>query len=180
MTLYGGNMIFNEITNQETKMEIIVTNLRRYTFENKKTKSWVEQNTIGKTLNLFAGKTKLNVDEIRNDLDDNALADFHMDALDFVEYCIKNNIKFDTIILDPPYSLRKSMEMYEGRYSSKFKRIADRLDLILNKKGLVISFGYHSTFMGGVRNYYLDKMCVFAHGGSQHCTIAIIEKRNIT
>lgn len=157
------------------KLEIINTNLRRYTFESPKIKKWIESNSSGKVLNLFAGKTKLDLDEIRNDIDHEAVADYNEEALDFVLNW--RGCKFDTIILDPPYSYRKSMEMYKGNLNSRFKLIADNLDRILKKNGKIISFGYHSTFMGKKRNYYLDRMCIFAHGGAQHCTIAIIEKR---
>ncbi len=69
------------------------------------------------------------------------------------------------------------MEMYRGNLNSRFKLIADRIPEILTENGNVISFGYHSTYMGRKRNFYLDTMCIFAHGGAQHCTIAIIEKR---
>jgi hypothetical protein len=157
-----------------TKLELIKTNLRRYTFESPKIKKWVEDNSEGKCLNLFAGKTKLNLNEVRNDLDKEALADFNMDALDFVRNC---NDKFDTIILDPPYALRKAMEMYKGNYSSKFKQIADEIVKLCKPTTRIISFGYHSTFLGKVRSFELEKLCVFAHGGSQHCTIGIIEKQ---
>ena len=158
------------------ELELIKTNLRRYTFESPKTKKWVEQNSNGKCLNLFAGKTKLDIDEVRNDIDDSALKDFQMDALEFVKYAIKNNMFFDTIILDPPYAYRKAMEMYNGNYTSKFKQIADLIPKILKENGRVISFGYHSTFLGEKRKAQLTKLCVFAHGGAQHCTIGIIEE----
>lgn len=158
-----------------TELELVNTNLKRYTFESPKIKSWVEKNSNGKVLNLFAGKVKLNLDEIRNDIDLNMNADYHLDALEFILNYKGDN--FDTVILDPPYSYRKSIEMYKGNYTSKFKLIADFLPNILNYKGKVISFGYHSTFMGKKRNFNLNKLCVFAHGGAQHCTIAIIESR---
>jgi len=158
------------------KLELIRTNLRRYTFESPKIKKWVEDNSKGKVLNLFAGKTKLNLDEIRNDIDDEALKDYQMDALDFVNFAILKGFKFDTIILDPPYAYRKAMEMYNGNYTSKFKQIADNIIQILNDDGKIISFGYHSTFLGKKRNAELTLLCVFAHGGAQHCTIGIIEK----
>ena len=151
------------------------TNLRRYTFESPKIKKWVERNCKGKVLNLFAGRTKLDIDEVRNDLDDEALKDYQMDALDFVKFAIEEQMKFDTIILDPPYAYRKAMEMYKGNYTSKFKQIADLLPQIMKKDCGVISFGYHSTFLGKKRGAKLDKLCVFAHGGAQHCTIGIIE-----
>ena len=156
-----------------TEIELINTNLRRYTFESPKIKKWVEDRSKGKVLNLFAGKTKLNLDEVRNDIDGYMNADYDMDALDFVKSW--KGIKFDTIILDPPYAYRKAMEMYKGNYNSKFKLIADNLSRILKDDGIIISFGYHSTFMGKVRDFELKELCVFAHGGSQHCTIGIIE-----
>lgn len=162
-----------KIINYTTKLELINTSLRRYTFESPKIKNWVEHQCVGKTLNLFAGKTKLNINEIRNDIDIEAKADFHMDAYDFVKDCDE---KFDTVLLDPPYAYRKAIEMYKGNYSSKFKLIADEIPRILNKNGIVISFGYHSTFLGAKRGASLIKMCIFAHGGAQHCTIAIVEK----
>jgi hypothetical protein len=155
-----------------TELEIINTNLRRYTFESPKIKKWVEENSNGRCLNLFAGKTKLNINEVRNDIDNEMIADYHLDALEFVKQC---KDKYDTIILDPPYAYRKAMEMYKGNYTSKFKLIADEIPLILKKNGKVISFGYHTTFMGQKRGFELYKLCVFAHGGAQHATIGIIE-----
>ena len=159
----------------DLKLELVKTNLRRYTFESPKIKKWVEDNSEGKVLNLFAGKTLLNLDEVRNDIDEKvAIADYHMDCVDFVRNW--DGDKFDTIILDPPYALRKSIEMYNGNYTSRFKMLADKILVILQEGGKIISFGYHSTFMGNVRGFGLYKLCVFAHGGSQHCTIGIIEK----
>jgi len=163
-----------------TKIKLIKTNLRRYTFENKKIKKWTEDqcNKNGITLNLFAGKTKLNIKEIRNDIDIIVNAKYQYDALDFIKFWKNkhNNKKFSTVILDPPYSFRKAIEMYKGNYSSRFKRIADVLPDIITKNANIISFGYHSSFLGKKRGYKLLKMCVFAHGGAQHCTIAIVEK----
>lgn len=158
----------------KTKLELIHTNLKRYTFQNRKMKEWVELHSFGKVLNLFAGYTFLNLQECRNDIDKEAPAQYHMDALDFVRQWGVYN--FDTVILDPPYSYRKSMEMYNGNKASRFKMLADELPRILSPRHRVISFGYHSTFMGNKRGYELAKLCVFAHGGAQHCAIGIIEE----
>ena len=159
---------------EETVLELIYTNLRRYTFESPKIKQWVEKYAKGAVLNLFAGKTCLELNETRVDIDGNMNAHHHMDALDFVRKW--TGTKFDTILLDPPYSYRKSMEMYNGNYSSRFRLIADKVPEILSPGGRVISFGYHSTFMGKKRDFYLARLCVFAHGGAQHCTIGIVER----
>ena len=158
-----------------TKLTLIKTNLKRYTFQAPKMRAWVESRAEGRVLNLFAGNTKLTLNEIRVDLDKNMPADFHMDALDFVETWALGE-KFDTIICDPPYSYRKSMEMYNGHMNSRFKLVADALPRVIKPDGKVISFGYHSTFMGQKRGFALDELCVFAHGGAQHSTIAIVER----
>lgn len=159
-------------------IERIATNLRRYTFDNPAMRWWAEANSHGGVLNLFAGRNRLLLREIRVDSDSMMDADYHMDALDFILYWKEHGqCIFDTVILDPPYSYQKSMEMYNGSYSSRFKRIADELPSIVKDSASIVSFGYHSSFMGKARGYQLEKMCVFAHGGAQHCTIAIIEKK---
>ena len=149
--------------------------LNRYTFQVKPIKKWVEQNCKGKTLNLFAGKTKLNIDEIRNDLDKEVFADYQMDAVEFLRTW--KGKKFDTILLDPPYAYRKSMEMYKGIVCSPFKQLKDEIPRILNPEGIVITFGYHSIVMGKDRGFIVEKICLFSHGGAIHDTIATIEKR---
>lgn len=158
-----------------TKLILINTQLKRYTFESPKIRKWVESRAYGKCLNLFAGKIKLNLDEVRNDIDEHMLADYHLDAYDFVKNC---KDEYSTIILDPPYAYRKAMEMYNGNYSSRFKLIADEIPRLLTNDGQVISFGYHTTFLGKKRGFRLKELCVFAHGGAQHATIGIIEKIN--
>jgi len=163
------------MSNELTKLSLINTNLRKYTFMCPKIKKWVEDSSSGLVLNLFAGKVFLNLNEVRNDLDKSMNANYNKDALIFVKEW--KGKKFDTIILDPPYSYRKSMEFYNGNLNSKFKQIADNIERILNKDGIIISFGYHSTFMGKKRGYKLKELCVFAHSGSQHCTIGIIEQK---
>ena len=151
------------------KITYIPTTLNKYTFKSNKIREWVEDRAKGRVLNLFAGKVKLFLNEYRVDVDNNMIADSYIDAYEFVKTC---KDRYDTVLLDPPYAYRKAIEMYNGNYSSKFKLIADELTRITDR---VISFGYHSTFMGKVRGYGLEELCVFGHGGAQHCTIAIIE-----
>lgn len=154
--------------------EYIACPLHRYTFSVKPIREWVEWNCEGKTLNLFSGITKLAVDEIRNDLDLDAVADYHMDAVEFLRSW--NNGKFDTILLDPPYAYRKSMEMYKGIRCSPFRQLKDEIPRVLLQEGKVITFGYHSCVMGRNRGFGIEKICLFSHGGAIHDTIASIER----
>ncbi len=148
---------------QTPKFDYIKCPLHRYTFSVKPIREWVEKNCEGKTLNLFAGITKLNIDEVRNDLDAEALADYRIDALQFLRNW--KGEKFDTILLDPPYAFRKSMEMYKGVRCSPFRQLKDEIKNVINPNGLVITFGYHSNTMGANRGYIVEKICLFSHGG---------------
>lgn len=158
------------------------TPLYRYTFKNRKIRQWVERHCEGYVLNLFAGKTRLNANEIRNDLRGDLPCDYHLDALDFVlqwKDWVDDQIheKFDTIILDPPYSFRKSMEMYDGVKSSRFNQVKNNLSNIMNPNGIVITFGYHSNSMGKNRGFVQEHILLLSHGGSIHDTICVIERK---
>lgn len=161
------------------KLEYFVTPINRYTFQSKKIKRFVEKWCNGKILNLFAGKTSLNVNEVRVDISDEFKPDYCMEALDFIIYWKTNfKVKFDTIILDPPYSYRKAMESYNGNYVSSFRKLKNELNEIINDGGLVISFGYDSTGMSRIRGYRKLAIALFNHKGAHHDTIAIVEQKN--
>lgn len=160
------------------KFKYLKTPLYRYTFKNKKVKAWVEENAEGYVLNLFAGKYRLNCDEVRNDLDENMDAGFHMDALDFLKYWHENKlVKFNTVLLDPPYSFRKCMTKYNGVVSSRFYQVKNHILDILAPHGIVITFGYHSNSMGKNRGFKQEHLLVMSHGGAIHDTFAIIERK---
>jgi 16S rRNA G966 N2-methylase RsmD len=150
--------------------------LHRYTFDVPQIKKWVESVSVGKTLNLFAGKTKLSINETRNDLDPEALSEYHYDALQFCK--MWKGDRFHTIILDPPYAYRKSMEMYKGIVASPFKQLKDEILNIIAQNGRVVTFGYHSVSMGEKRGFKVYRVCLFSHGGAIHDTIATVEVLN--
>ena len=158
------------------KFTYMKTPLYRYTFKNKRVREWVEQHAEGKVLNLFAGKYRLNVDETRNDIREDMDADFHYDALQFVTNWDFH--KFNTVILDPPYAYRKSMEMYDGAISSPFNQVKNAIPNILSLHGIVITFGYHSNVMGSNREFKQEHILLMSHGGAIHDTIAVIERKD--
>ena len=147
---------------------------KKWTFEQPKLKLFVEQWCKGKVLNLFAGKTRLNVDEFRIDSSDEFKPDILIDALEFIKTTDK---KFDTIILDPPYSLRKSMEIYKGHYYSKWGLIINNLERVCNDKCRVIFFGYNSVGMSKKRGFEKIAICLVCHNGSHNDTIVTVEER---
>jgi DNA-binding PadR family transcriptional regulator len=77
-----------------------------------------------------------------------------MDALDCVKYLRAKGKKFDVVVLDPPYSYRKSMELYKGhRTSSGY----DLLTYIHDKYGFILSSGtLYSLLYSMERNYLVE------------------------
>jgi len=148
--------------------------LNRFTFKVKPIRHWVESTCEGRTLNLFCGPTKLEINEVRNDLNLDVPADYHLDALELLRSW--SGKKFDTVLLDPPYAFRKSMEMYNGIRCSPFRQMKDEIVKILNPGGLVITFGYHSNTMGKGRGFLTERIALFSHGGAIHDTIASVER----
>ena len=145
----------------------------RYTFEQPKLKLWVEKWCKGKVLNLFAGKTKLNVDEFRVDSNKDMVADYYGDAMEFLK---TTDLKFDTVVLDPPYSDRKSYEKYKGHYmGSKYTRVKRALLRVLNNGARVITFGYNSQGMGRTMNFRKIAICLVCHNGDHNDTISLVE-----
>jgi hypothetical protein len=148
--------------------------LHRYTFQKKPIREWVERTAEGPVLNLFAGKTRLALNEVRNDIDPEMPADYHLDALAFLHNW--EGPLFRTILLDPPYAFRKSMELYNGHICSPFRQLKDAAVNCLEPGGLVITFGYHSIVMGTLRRFTLERLALFSHGGAIHDTIAAAER----
>lgn len=148
--------------------------LHRYTFSVKPIRLWVERSCEGKVLNLFAGKTMLDLEETRNDMDIEMPAHFHLDALEFLRTW--DGPRFKTVLLDPPYAYRKSMEMYKGMVCSPFRQLKDEVVNCIEPGGKVITFGYHSIVMGSGRKFELERLALFSHGGAIHDTIATIER----
>ena len=159
------------------KFTYLKTPIHRYTFQSRRIRDWVETNYQGRVLNLFAGETKLSVNEIRNDLRQDSLAEYHLDALKFCQDW--RGEKFDTVILDPPYSYRKSMEFYAGKVQSPFNAMKDEICKIINKGAIVISFGYTSVCMGINRSFVLEHILLIHHVGAIHDTLASIERHQL-
>ena len=150
---------------------------KKYTFEMPQLKKWVEYQCEGLVLNLFCGPTKLSVDEVRVDQDPKMLADYHMDCRDFVEYAANSKIKFDTVIIDPPYTWRKSKEMYNGHMIGQLPRLKNELPDILSKQAKILQFGYDTVGMGAGRGFAKVGIALICHGGDSKDTLCVIERK---
>lgn len=123
--------------------------------------------------------------QVRNDLDTEANADYHMDALEFL--MSRKDGEFDGALFDPPYSFRQASECYKGNGKEKHtatvtsqKYWADcknELARIVKHGGVVIGFGWNSNGLGFNRGFQLESVRLLAHGGSQNDTIITIEQK---
>lgn len=167
------------------KFTYMKTPLYRMTFSNRRIREWVE-NEIAEyylVLNLFAGETRLKCkEEIRVDIRKEMDASYTMDALDFIidwekGVACQTKPRFGAVILDPPYSYRKSMTKYGGAVSSPLNQIKKYLPYVLTPNGIVITFGYHSNVMGEGRGFKQEHILLMSHGGAIHDTIAVVERK---
>ena len=157
------------------KLEYMLQPPKKWTFEQPKLKRWVEKWCIGDVLNVFAGKIHLNVlYEIRIDISPEFNPDICSDALSALMLC---NRKFDTIILDPPYNIRKGREKYHGKFKGRLRLIKELIPGILNDHGRVISLGYSSTGMGKKRGFKKIAICLVCHSGDHNDTICLVEEK---
>ena len=145
----------------------------KWTFQAKKVKKFVEDNCQGDVLNLFAGKTRLNIMETRVDMSDEFDPDVCVDAAEYLEL----PLTFDTIIYDPPWNERKSKEFYEGRYIGKFTKLKNGIVSLLDKSGIIISAGYEITNFGRSRGMLLTKLLVVNPKGEIRPYFISIEKQ---
>lgn len=154
---------------------------KKWTFEQPKLKEWVENWCEPKrgryVLNLFAGKIRLNVAEVRVDISPEFRPDYCISAEQFIKSCITEGVKFHTIILDPPYNLRKAREKYDGKYIGSFTKIKNLLPDILYPKGRVITLGYDTVGMSKSRGFEKIAVCIVCHGGDHNDTLCLVERK---
>jgi hypothetical protein len=148
---------------------------KRYTFEQPKLRRWVEGHVEGEALNLFAGRTRLDVNEYRVDIDPEMPADWHGDAAEFLEGF--EVLPFQTVIFDPPYNIRKAREKYGDRWIGKGTKLKNLIATKLPIGGVFISLGYDSVGMSKSRGFVKEALCVVCHGGDHNDTLCLVERK---
>ena len=160
---------------------------KKWTFEQPKLKEYVESwcTPSGEILNLFAGKVRLseNIHEVRVDLSEEFNPNVVMDAYEYVKMIIdrqkttNTDCTYDTVILDPPYNLRKAREKYEGKYIGSFTKIKNILGELLPPTGRVITLGYDTVGMSKSRGFKKIAVCVICHNGDHNDTLCVVEEK---
>lgn len=149
---------------------------KRYAFERENFRNWTESHCKGSVLNLFSGRTKLDIPELRIDNDEKAKADIYIDAMEFLK---TTNLKFDTIILDPSEKIRMNRIKFKERHEFEYEIYKNAIVDLLNDDGIVITVGYDSVGMGSDRGFEKIEICLVCHSAGQKDLIALIEQKKI-
>jgi predicted RNA methylase len=164
----------------ELNVQMLRANCYAYTFDDQKIMSLVRSLVKhGEVLNLFAGKNIVVGDETRVDLNKSLpRLDYVMDSFDFVQHAIMNrNLRYDTIIYDPPWNERKSKELYNGYYIGKFTKLKDDIVKLLKHGGVIISAGYEIDNFSQKRGMQLQHITVVNPSGEIRPFFITVEKR---
>lgn len=121
----------------------------------------------------------------KNDINPEAKADFHMDALEFLKG--RPNNSADGVFFDPPYSLNQLRQCYEAatkqkapghifnaRYNAQQK---DEIARIVKPGGKAICFGWNSVGVGKTRGFQHERVLMVCHGRMHNDTIVTVERK---
>jgi hypothetical protein len=122
---------------------------------------------------------------LRNDLNPNTEADYHMTAEEFLVHMKEQSA--GVVLFDPPYSPRQITECYQqiGRKVTTqdtqnarlYKTVKDELNRILRPGGVAICCGWNSMGMGLKRGYEMLEILLVPHGAAHNDTIVTVERK---
>lgn len=124
-----------------------------------------------------------------NDLDPQTGAQYHMDALVYLDWLIGSGCQADAVIFDPPYSPRQIAEVYRSvgrdvtgedtQNARLYRLVRARLHALLRPGGIALSFGWNSSGFGRKFGYELLEVLLVAHGGAHNDTICLAERKPV-
>lgn len=123
----------------------------------------------------------------RNDMNPNTAAQYHMDAVAFLERLAADGVKCDLAIMDPPYSPRQISECYaeaglkagmqDTQNAALYARTRAALLPVLTADAIVLSFGWNSSGMGIKNGFDPMEILMVCHGSAHNDTICMAERR---
>lgn len=165
------------MSDDSPELERIVASTHKWTFRVPEIRAAVEEHLEGRVLNLFAGDSRLNHNGeiVRNDINPDIDGDYHFDATEVAGQFPPQS--FDTVVLDPPFSIRNAILRYEDYNVGKWKLVADGVQEIARPGGVVITLGHNSTGLGKTRGFAKEKLYIFNHKGGHHDTFCLVERQ---
>ena len=123
---------------------------------------------------------------ISNDLDPTIPADYHLDALEFMN--LHDTSSADGVLFDPPYSPRQVSECYrdmdrvvdmQSTQSSFWGNLKKEIARVLKPEGVCITCGWNSGGVGKGLGMELVEVLLVSHGGWHNDTIVTAEIKEV-
>lgn len=115
----------------------------------------------------------------------NDLAKSGKRANEWLDELIGHGVIADVVLLDPPYSPRQIKEAYNGvgiqcsmtdtQNAKLYADARERLDKLLKRSGIAISFGWNTTGFGKKYGYEALEILVVNHGAAHNDTLVKVE-----
>lgn len=121
-----------------------------------------------------------------NDLNPETLAEYHLEAADFLEVLVGKGITADLVIFDPPYSVTQVSRSYNEiglvfkgseNPTGGFPKVRKLISRILEENGVCLSFGWNSCGIGKVLGFEQTEIVLVCHGGNSNDTICVAERK---
>jgi hypothetical protein len=133
----------------------------------------------------FAKDSK--VGTITNDMNPTTTAQYHMNAPDFLDELLKQNVVADVVLFDPPYSPRQITECYataglratmvDTQNARLYREVKKRLWQLLKPRGYAICFGWNSSGMGFKKAWQPLEIMLVHHFGAHNDTIVTVQRK---
>lgn len=137
----------------------------------------------GLVLNAFAGKTPLEKEGctfVNNDLRRDIPTNFHLDVSspEFVgELQQVGFTTFDTILVDPPFSLYLAKRKYNAEWIRDFTVVKNNLNKLARVGTKIITLGFNSTGMGKRRGYEKEELLIVNCKGTNNDVLCLVERK---
>lgn len=122
-----------------------------------------------------------------NDINPNTAAEYHLEAVEFLDVLRDQGVKADLLLFDPPYSPRqlkecydsfgKKMQLEDGQTARMRKEWREHALPLLTNDAVVLSFGWNSVGYGKSLGFELEEIMLVCHGADHNDTICIAEHR---
>lgn len=141
----------------------------------------IDEERIGYTVDPFSGQSE--IADVRNDIDPNSKAHYHMDALDFLR--LLESESADTVIEDGIYSPTQNVRCYkhlglqkthkfDGKYFSQIKKEIAR---IVKIGGKAICCGWDGNGIGKKYGFRMERLLIVTHGSRHNATLVTVERK---
>ncbi len=176
------NEAYTNADPQKIRMDRVWAMPNKWTFSIQPIKKLVLEELVEPSIDPFVGVSYLC--GVTNDINPNLQAQFHEDALTFLERYKDNS--FMTAIYDPPYSNNQFRECYKefGQecppqlFNAHWQSVVkDNIARILKPGGKVICCGWNTVGIGKTRGFKLDRILLISHGRQHNDTIVTVESK---